>query len=376
MAAAIGIGRFVYTPILPAMIDSLGWSKSDAGLVGSANFLGYLIGAIAASKPIAPGRQRVWLLTALAVSAPTTAGMAAPLNFAGFIDLRLAGGVASAFVIVLASTLVLSRLSQAGRGSFAALHFAGVGAGIAISAWAVTAMQEAGADWRALWIAAGAIALLATALAGKLIPAQSPGLPSASAGAERVNQGALPLIVAYGLFGFGYVITATFLVTIVRMTPEIRAAESSIWIIFGLAAVPSVALWSWIGSRAGLMAALVIACLTEAASVAASVEWVTPIGVYLSALLLGGTFMGITALGLTAAKRFSSGDLQRAIGLMTVSFALGQMTGPTVAGILFDWLGSFRAPSLAAAGALGIAAGLAAIAARRAAPLNQATSQT
>jgi predicted MFS family arabinose efflux permease len=297
MAAAIGIGRFVYTPILPAMIDSLGWSKSDAGLVGSANFLGYLIGAIAASKPIAPGRQRVWLLTALAVSALTTAGMAAPLNFAGFIDLRLAGGVASAFVIVLASTLVLSRLSQAGRGSFAALHFAGVGVGIAISAWAVTAMQEAGADWRALWIAAGAIALLATALAGILIPAQSPGLPSASAAAERVNRGALPLIVAYGLFGFGYVITATFLVTIVRMTPEIRAAESSIWIIFGLAAVPSVALWSWIGSRTGLMTALVIACLAEAASVAASVEWVTPIGVYLSALLLGGLSWASPLLG-------------------------------------------------------------------------------
>ena len=40
MAAALGIGRFVYTPILPFMLDALRWSKVDAGLVASANFLG------------------------------------------------------------------------------------------------------------------------------------------------------------------------------------------------------------------------------------------------------------------------------------------------------------------------------------------------
>src|SRR6516165_9212315 len=45
MAAALGIGRFVYTPILPFMLDALRWSKADAGLVASANFLGYLAGS-------------------------------------------------------------------------------------------------------------------------------------------------------------------------------------------------------------------------------------------------------------------------------------------------------------------------------------------
>ena len=117
MAAALGIGRFVYTPILPAMLVTLGWSKSDAGLVASANFLGYLIGALLAGRPLVAARPRFWLLAALAISAASTAAMAAPTDIAAFAMLRLIGGIASAFVIVCASTLVLERLAASKRGA-------------------------------------------------------------------------------------------------------------------------------------------------------------------------------------------------------------------------------------------------------------------
>jgi predicted MFS family arabinose efflux permease len=78
IAAAIGIGRFVYTPILPPMVEALGLSKSEAGLIASTNFLGYLLGALAAALPTLPGPRRSWLFGALAISALTTAAMASP----------------------------------------------------------------------------------------------------------------------------------------------------------------------------------------------------------------------------------------------------------------------------------------------------------
>ena len=76
-----------------------------------------------------------------------------------------------------------------------------------------------------------------------------PGRDERRAPAERTDPHLVRLVVAYGLFGFGYVITATFLVAIVRGTPAIRALEPVIWVVFGLAAAPSVALWARIATR-------------------------------------------------------------------------------------------------------------------------------
>jgi predicted MFS family arabinose efflux permease len=360
LAAAIGIGRFVYTPILPVMLESLHWSKADAGLLASSNFLGYLVGAMIAAWPVAAHHQRMWLLATLLVSALTTAGMALDDQLVTLMGLRFVGGAASAFVIVLSSTLVLDRLATAQRADLSAIHFAGVGVGIIVSAALVSVMVAAGAEWQALWIGSGAISLLATVLVAVLIPEQAQLTSSAPMSADKRPPRGLPaLIVAYGLFGFGYVITATFLVAIVRMTPEVRTLEAWIWILFGLATLPSVALWSWIGARIGLLIAFSVACLVEAFGVAASVEWISMSGVCLSAILLGGTFMGITALGLMASRQLSGSQPQRAIALMTASFATGQMIGPTVAGILFDKLGSLTVPSIIAAAALLLAAALA-----------------
>jgi predicted MFS family arabinose efflux permease len=170
----------------------------------------------------------------------------------------------------------------------------------------------------------------------------------------------LRLVIAYGLFGFGYIVTATFLVAIVRATPAIHTLEPVIWIVFGVAAAPSVALWTRIGTLLGVPATFAIACIVEAAGVLASVAWPSVLGVFLAAILVGGTFMGLTALGLVGARVRTTGDPRRALALMTGAFGLGQIVGPAFAGIASDRLGSFTAPSIVAALALVAAALLAA----------------
>src|SRR5262245_56974711 len=144
MAAALGIGRFVYTPILPSMIDVLGWSKATAGLAASANFLGYLIGALAAGMRIFALSPRRWLFAGLTLSVVSTAATGLLPNDIAIMAARFIGGLSSAFVIVCASTLVLARLSLSDRNAYASIHFAGVGVGIFVSAAVVAAASPYG----------------------------------------------------------------------------------------------------------------------------------------------------------------------------------------------------------------------------------------
>ncbi|MEE8275459.1 MAG: YbfB/YjiJ family MFS transporter [Alphaproteobacteria bacterium] len=358
LAAAMGIGRFVYTPILPFMAEGLGLSKAEAGVIASANFFGYLVGALAASAAALPGGRRGWFLAALAVSALSTAVMGLASSMVLFLGLRFVGGVASAFVLVFASALVLDRLAAARRSPLSALHFAGVGCGIAVSAVLVSALAAGGHDWRVQWLASGMVSLLALGAVIWLVPGEAGAERRVSSRGVGTDRRMIALIAAYGLFGFGYVITATFISIIVRTSPELRSIEPVIWLVVGLAAIPSVALWTWIGGRFGNAWSFAIACLVEGVGVAMSVLATSALAIAVSAALLGGTFMGITALGLVHAHHISSGDPRRSLALMTAAFGLGQMIGPTFAGFAYDLDNSFLVPSLAAAAALFVAAGL------------------
>ena len=364
LAAAMDIGRFVYTPILPIMVEALRLTSGEAGLIASANFLGYLAGALLAASPMLRGSRRSYLIGGLVANAVTLAGMGLTTDFVAHLILRFFGGLASAFVLVFASALVLDRLAASGRDRLSAVHFAGVGAGIAVSAVAVAALAAAGSGWQGQWLGSGALGLAGLAAVAWLMP-NDPVAQVPSRGGEAVpaSFALRAIIAAYGLFGFGYVITATFVVAMVRAAPEISALESYIWVLFGLSAVPSVALWMAIGARFGVLPAFATACLIEAAGVTASVLWVSAPGILLAVISLGGTFVGITALGLIAARRLSAGDPRPNIALMTASFGAGQVVGPVFAGFLFDLLASFTVASLAAAGALILAAVLAVLAA-------------
>jgi predicted MFS family arabinose efflux permease len=341
------------------MEEALGLTKPQAGIIASVNFLGYLLGALAAAWTALPGSRRIWLFGALGASAVTTGVMGLTTSMALFLSLRFVGGVASAFVLVFASALVLDRLAASGRPALSAIHFAGVGVGIALSAVLVSGLSAGGAGWQAQWIASGVVALVALAAVVWLVPRETEvERPTAAALNTGVDRRLVALIVAYGLFGFGYVITATFISTMVRTTPSLQSIESVVWLVFGLAAIPSIALWTWIGRHWGVDRSFALACVVEGIGVALSVLTTNAVVVLLGAALLGGTFMGITALGFVYARDLSAGDPRRSIAFMTAAFGLGQMVGPTFAGITYRFGDSFMLPSLVATAALLVAAGL------------------
>ncbi len=367
LAAAMGIGRFVYTPILPFMSEGLGLTAQQAGLIAASNFIGYLVGALAGASKSLPGSPRFWFLGGLLVSALTSAFMALTVSVPAFLLIRFISGLASAFVLVFSTSLILERLASRGHPGLSALHFAGVGCGIAFSALLVAGLDHLSTDWRTLWLASGAATLLFLMLTAALVPGQpatvtaAPTVSTSQPPGPRLFNGSLiRLTVAYGLFGFGYVITATFVSAIARTTPAIRSTEGLVWLTVGICAAPSVVLWNRIALRTGTRKAFALACLLEAFGVALTAVTTSPALFLLGAGLLGATFVGITALGLTEARLLARAGgptaTRQVLAFLTASFGVGQVAGPWFAGQLHHMTGSFQAASLAAGAALLVAA--------------------
>jgi predicted MFS family arabinose efflux permease len=366
MAAAMGIGRFVYTPLLPHMQEALQLSPGILGWIASANFLGYLVGALLTSVLQPPETPRRMIAFGVVLSAVTTGLMGAVSTVALFAVLRFLGGIASALVLVYTTPIVFTRLAEMRAEGYVSLLFGGVGAGMAISALLVAGLNAAGFGWRIQWLACGLVTALAL-IALRYIPDLYRAPASAASQKLRWPRGLPALLASYTLFGFGYVITATFIVVIVRESTALRPLEPAIWTIVGLAGIPSVWAWTLLANRVGLFAAYAAACVAEAVGVATSVLATSIPLVILASILLGGTFMAISSLGLAGGRRMAASDPVRVLALLTAGFGVGQIVGPALAGFLRESTGSYFAPSLAAAAALIIAAALSA-------PLNRMRS--
>lgn len=364
MAAAFGFGRFVYTPILPHMIAH-GLSPSAAGFIASANYVGYLVGAVAGMTGIMQRNARRWFLGSVAVSGLTLIAMAFTQDVAVSSVLRFLGGAGGAVVMVTGATLMFGPLAASGPSWYGISPFVGVGTGIAVSSLIVSLLAWAGATWQQMWIVTGIIASLATIAVARLVPAAPLRSVVDRAAAQSTIQWSRALVLltlSYGLFGFGYVITATFIVVITRETAALSLLEPYIWAIVGLGGAASIPFWSMVARRFGDVRTYIVGCLVEAVGVALSVVYPTPAAIVVAAIFLGGTFMAITGIGLQIGRRLAVGAPQRIQALMTAAFGIGQVIGPLVAGHLRETSGSYLASSLAAAAALVVSAALALIA--------------
>ncbi len=365
MAVGMGIGRFVYTPLLPGMMQGLGLSASDAGLIASANFAGYLGAALVAGGGWGEGRERAVSLVALAANGVLLAAMAASDSLAAFLIVRMLAGIASAFVMVFVAAVVFARLAAAGRDDLQAVHFMGVGFGIAASAVMTGTLAWAGSSWQEGWLWSAAISAAGFAAVWLLL--DSAPRPVAGPAAEprlRLKRPLAALILAYGLFGFGYIVTATFLIAIVRQGEAGALFEAGVWLATGIAILPSIWLWGFLARARGLRVAFAVGCLAEILGVLASVTISAPAGPLLGGVLLGGTFVACTAFGLQAARRLAGPSPRRVFAIMTASFGLGQILGPIAAGVVADRTGDFVLASFLAAAALMLAAAFAFISRR------------
>jgi MFS family permease len=329
----MGIGRFAFTPLFPLMVRD-GLLDSHAGaMLAAANYLGYLAGALAASRL----RVKPALLLALGLAGTVIITAAVGWTASGFwwAVLRFLAGVMSAWTLVATSAWGLGWLAAIGRPDLAGVQFSGVGIGIAAAGLFCLLLGSALPSPQ-LWIglaALGALASIMPLVLSRSLPAP-PSSPSASAAAASVAA-AVPaktggLVACYTLFGFGYILPATYLPALARQLVDDPRVFGLAWPVFGTAAAISTLLVSWRLAKANRLSVWAGAHVLMAIGVLLPAVWTSLVSVTLAALLVGGTFMVITMVGMQEARARAEGQATRVLGRMTAGFALGQLAGPLV----------------------------------------------
>src|SRR6185503_4937706 len=295
LAVAMGVGRFAFTPLLPMMQQDAGLSVAGGGWLASANYLGYLVGALWA------GATRIRTATAiragLAAIGLTTLAMAFDAGFAAWAGLRFAAGVASAFVLVHTSAWCLERIASSGRPILPGVLFAGVGTGIFVAGSLCVLLMAQRANSSSAWLVLGILSLATTAFVW----------PVFTSSKEKSGQSGVPhrwtweqgrMVLAYGAYGFGYIIPATFLPVLAKGVVSDPAVFGWAWPVFGAAAALATLGVAGLSGHYSNRTAWIGCHLVMALGVAAPVFWPGIGGIVLAALCVGGTFVVVTMVGL------------------------------------------------------------------------------
>jgi len=318
LAVAMGVGRFAFTPVLPMMDLSL----AQGGLLASANYLGYLAGALCAGWLAHP---RTPIRLALATIGLSTLAMGLVHGLAAWAVLRFLAGMASAWALVHVSAWSLARLpGSVARGAV----FSGVGLGMAFAGALCLAVIAMAGTADAAWITLGVASCFVAAV---LWPAfHNEGTSPPQGKPFKWTADAVRLVGCYFAFGFGYIIPATFIPAMAKAAVPDPAVFGWAWPVFGATAALSTVVAGRLTSAP--RTAWIAAAWLMAAGVAAPLAVPGIAGILVAALLVGGTFMVITMAGMQEARRVAGAGAPRLMAALTSAFAVGQIVGPLVAG--------------------------------------------
>jgi len=342
----IGIARFSYTPLLPVMQEQTWIGDAEGGWMAAINYAGYMCGALlAASLSDLQLKDRLYRV-GLILAVVTTAGMALTDNMLLWSLLRFLSGLSSAGSMLIASGLILNWLIRNNHRSELGIHFAGIGLGIMFAAIVVELMLRLSLGWDAQWLWFAVLGGLLAIPAWRWLPRPEP-INVTGGGKPMLDQPPGKrfmwlMMAAYFCAGYGYVISATFIVTIVEREPALAGMGQLVFLVVGLAAAPAVMIWDLIARRLGYLGALLLAYLIQVAGIVMPALSESLAAVLLSAVLYGGTFIGCVSLVLTMAGRLYPTKPAKLMGKMTLSYGAAQIIAPALTGMLAAQSGHYN----------------------------------
>ncbi|MEW6219918.1 MAG: MFS transporter [Thermodesulfobacteriota bacterium] len=369
--ACLGLGRFALGTLLPAMVEPLGLSPARIGYLSTANFMGYL-GAVLACGLSGRRPPRRWLISlALVLVGGSMVSVGYANGLGPILILYGLTGAGSGLANVPTMTLVASWFGRRQRGRATGLVVSGSGLAIMVTGALVPRLQATGGEegWRLPWLVLGG-AVLVAALVAALVMREPPALPAADDAPPRGLAGqtaarsltgtVLRLGTIYFLFGFTYVIYATFFVVTLVQERGLPATEAGhLWSWVGMLSLPSGPVLGALSDRIGRRRALALVFASQTAAYLLMAGGGPGAGLWLSVACYGLVAWSIPSIiSALVADLVAPTRATRVFGLVTFIFAGGQVTGPALAGLLAEATGSYAAAFWLAGGLTALATGL------------------
>lgn len=341
LALALGIGRFVLTPLLPLMQADSGLGLVAGGWVASACMFGYLFGALV--FVLWPLPQRASLRVGAVAVTLATIGMGLTARLDIWLACRVVAGVASAALVVHGIAWSMARLHAVGRPILEHLVFSGVGIGIAGSGLLVAGLRPLGASSAGLWLGFGVMAAVLFAWMWKHLGKSDSASNSAAASTSLVPPSgpAWALIVMYGLLGFAYIIPASFLPLIAEHQLHFPGLREWFWPLYGVATAASTLALRWLPARTNNRSVLAVCSISMLMGMLLCIVGHDVATLVVATLLLGGAGMPVVMYTMREARLLSPHNHVRLVAMLTATFGVGQAAGPIFAAWLAARTGSF-----------------------------------
>ncbi len=336
LAIAIGIGRFAFTPILPMMQKDYGLTLRMAGLLASANYVGYFIGALSAIW------IRITIATVVRVSVVTVALLTGAMGVihdpVAWLLLRGLAGMVSAWIFVFGSAYIMQQLALLGRRQLSGVVFGGVGFGTALTGASCLVFLHLSWSADQAWMTVGAVALVLAAACwpGYRGATQAPASATPAHAAPLRLRAHLSVVICYGILGFGYIIPGTFLPAMAKQIIPDPAVFGWAWPVFGSAALVSTLMAAWLSAHLPNRLIWAMSHVVMAIGVAMPVLLPGIAGIVISACCVGGTFLVATMTGMQAARTLAPDHAARLMAAMTAAFGIGQIFGPLLVSLVAE----------------------------------------
>lgn len=353
-----GLGRFIYTPLLPWLVEDGLLTIQQGASAATWNYLGYLLGALLAVRWHRVVQIRRSLPWALAVHILSTLAQTQAESAETLYALRLINGISNGLVFVQAPSLILEWLARHRRVSSSGLVYLGVCVGLILSSLLVSlsngVLQGADRWWPAALLSIPLAWWGWRQLARLDMPEQEPAETAAAYPSGRLlDRASTPLFLSYAGAGMGYILPMTFLpmVAHLQMEPGSFMVRNS-WLIVALATLPSPWLWNRLGARLGDITALRLSYVAQLVGVLA-ILWIPgAVGVLLCGVLVGGTFLGTVLLTQRLARALHPHQGPRLSAALIALYSLTQLAGPWLTGVWLDMGGTLHSAFWLGAGAL------------------------